>query len=162
MTTFEILTIAFYAEVVMIGYLIYRGIDTVIDNQQEMDSNLRKIDAGLDKRLEDISQQLDNIEDNNLDGFKKLLEHNESIENLWASDSSLVIKLLKELVDIEHKSDERNDNMFPFMQEIMSNYNPPCYSPNGICTNPQMDCINCPKRGTGGTWTTSTNIVKED
>ena len=37
----------------------------------------------------------------------------------------------------------------------------PCYSPNGICTNPQMDCINCPKRGTGGAWSTSTNKVKE-
>ena len=21
----------------------------------------------------------------------------------------------------------------------------PCYAPGGICTNPQMDCINCPK-----------------
>lgn len=29
--------------------------------------------------------------------FKKLLEHNESIENFWASDSSLVIELLKEI-----------------------------------------------------------------
>lgn len=38
----------------------------------------------------------------------------------------------------------------------------PCYAPNGICTNPQMDCINCPKRGDGGTWSTSTNTIKED
>jgi len=39
---------------------------------------------------------------------------------------------------------------------------PPCYAHDGICTNPQMDCIGCPKRGDGGTW--STNIVtdKED
>ncbi len=36
----------------------------------------------------------------------------------------------------------------------------PCYSPNGICVNPQMDCIGCPRRGTGGSW--STNIVKKD
>lgn len=21
----------------------------------------------------------------------------------------------------------------------------PCYAPDGICTNPQRDCINCPK-----------------
>lgn len=41
-------------------------------------------------------------------------------------------------------------------------YNPPCYAPNGICTNPQMDCINCPKRGTGGTWSTNTTIKAED
>ncbi len=26
-------------------------------------------------------------------------------------------------------------------------YQPPCYSPDGVCTNPQMDCINCPRRG---------------
>lgn len=38
----------------------------------------------------------------------------------------------------------------------------PCYAPNGICTNPQMDCISCPKRGTGGTWSTSINTNKED
>ena len=23
---------------------------------------------------------------------------------------------------------------------------PPCYAPGGVCTNPQMDCINCPKQ----------------
>ena len=31
----------------------------------------------------------------------------------------------------------------------------PCYAPNGICTNPQMDCINCPKRDGGGGYTTT-------
>ena len=36
----------------------------------------------------------------------------------------------------------------------------PCYTPDGICMNPHMDCINCPKRGTGGTWITSTNLNK--
>lgn len=30
----------------------------------------------------------------------------------------------------------------PFSQTV------PCYAPGGICTNPQRDCINCPKRGT--------------
>jgi hypothetical protein len=29
----------------------------------------------------------------------------------------------------------------------------PCYAPGGICTNPQMDCINCPKKTTGGSFT---------
>lgn len=38
----------------------------------------------------------------------------------------------------------------------------PCYAPNGICTNPQMDCINCPKRGDGGTWSTNISIKAED
>lgn len=39
----------------------------------------------------------------------------------------------------------------------------PCYAPNGICTNPQRDCVNCPKlSSTGGTWTTNTNINTKD
>lgn len=67
MTTFEILTIVFYAVVVMIGYLICRGIATVIDNQQETDSNLRKMDAGLDDRIANIQQQLEDI--------NKILQH---------------------------------------------------------------------------------------
>ena len=29
----------------------------------------------------------------------------------------------------------------------------PCYAPGGVCTNPQMDCINCPKKTTGGSFT---------
>ena len=126
MTTFEILTIVFYAVVVMIGYLICRGIATVIDNQQETDNNLRKMDAGLDKRLKDISQQLDNIEDNILDDLR---------------DIRLADKLGKTSPNV------------PIT---------PCYAPDGICTNPQMDCINCPKSGTGGTWSTNTSIKAED
>ena len=27
---------------------------------------------------------------------------------------------------------------------------PFCYEPGGICVNPQMDCVNCPRRGSGG------------
>lgn len=30
---------------------------------------------------------------------------------------------------------------------------PLCWEPGGTCTNPQMDCINCPKKTTGGTFT---------
>ena len=35
---------------------------------------------------------------------------------------------------------------------------PPCYAPDGICTNPFHDCVNCPKQfGSGGHWTTNTS-----
>lgn len=34
---------------------------------------------------------------------------------------------------------------------------PPCYAPGGICTNPQMDCINCPRRP--GDMVTSPNSI---
>lgn len=33
----------------------------------------------------------------------------------------------------------------------------PCYAPNGICTNPQMDCINCPRHCITGGFTTTNN-----
>lgn len=36
-------------------------------------------------------------------------------------------------------------------------YQIPCYHPDGVCINPQKDCINCPKQGNyGSTWTTNT------
>ena len=36
-------------------------------------------------------------------------------------------------------------------------YQLPCYHPDGVCINPQKDCVNCPKQGTyGSTWTTNT------
>ena len=127
MTTFEILTIVFYAVVVMIGYLICRGIATVIDNQQETDNNLRKMDAGLDKRLEDITIELNNIEENILDDLRDI----HLAQGLGKTSPNVPTPL-------------------------------PCYAPDGICTNPCRDCINCPKRSTGGTWSTSINTNKED
>lgn len=39
----------------------------------------------------------------------------------------------------------------PFSQTL------PCYAPDGICTNPQRDCINCPK--TYGPYEQSTIIT---
>ena len=69
---------------------------------------------------------------------------------------------LKDIVDKMHRNlcveiaDKMVDRVYP------PTYNPPCYSPYGICTNPQMDCINCPKRGTGGTWSTNTSIKAKD
>lgn len=43
-------------------------------------------------------------------------------------------------------------------------YQLPCYHPDGICINPQKDCVNCPKQGTYDfTWTTNTNTtIKKD
>ena len=60
MTAFGILTIVFYAVVIMIGYLICRRITTIIDNQQKIDSNLRKMDVGLDKWLDAIANLIEN------------------------------------------------------------------------------------------------------
>lgn len=104
--------------------------------------------------------------------FERLLSKLQSIvnvcnqqQNAWACDVTSIVKRINELTDIVDKmhrnlcveiADKMVDRVYP------PTYNPPCYAPNGICTNPQMDCINCPKRGTGGTWSTSINTVKED
>lgn len=37
---------------------------------------------------------------------------------------------------------------------------PACFF-GGPCTNPQMDCINCPRKG-GGVWVTNSNLNKEE
>jgi hypothetical protein len=45
-----------------------------------------------------------------------------------------------------------NDNwQFPTFNGI------PCFAPGGYCTNPQMDCVNCPKNTTGGGYYTISN-----
>lgn len=85
----------------------------------------------------------------------------DNIDTNTATSVSVGIDL-KDIVDKMHRNlcaeiaDKMVDIVYP------PTYVTPCYAPNGICTNPQMDCINCPKRGTGGTWSTSTNTIKED
>ena len=47
----------------------------------------------------------------------------------------------------------------PIQPVIVPQYNPPCYAPDGICTNPFHDCMNCPRMfGGTGAWATKTNI----
>lgn len=86
-------------------------------------------------------------------------------QSAWACDVTTIVKCINELTDIVDKmhrnlcveiADKMVDRVYP------PTYVTPCYAPNGICVNPQRDCINCPKRGNGGTWSTSTNINKED
>lgn len=60
---------------------------------------------------------------------------------------------LAELLELRDKSLESKVNSPAIM---VTPYTPPCYAPDGICTNPYMDCVNCPKRGaTGGIITTT-------
>lgn len=33
-----------------------------------------------------------------------------------------------------------------WVPQVPSSGKPACYEPGGTCTNPQMDCINCPKK----------------
>lgn len=37
--------------------------------------------------------------------------------------------------------------------------NPKCYEPGGTCTNPQRDCINCPRTNYGSDYWTETILT---
>ena len=37
------------------------------------------------------------------------------------------------------------DSQLPIIEPPFSGKIIPCYAPDGICTNPHRDCINCPK-----------------
>lgn len=69
------------------------------------------------------------------------------------------MKLSKERL-AELLAERDNEPMFipyPMPTPIISQ--PPCYAPDGICTNPQRDCINCPRTGSG-VYSTSTAYEK--
>lgn len=76
-------------------------------------------------------------------------------------------------VDIFQELNNIEDNILDDLRDIRINHDKPfelppnwpwasCYLPNGNCPNPQRDCINCPRRGDGGSWSTSTNKINED
>lgn len=44
----------------------------------------------------------------------------------------------------------------PYVSSPDTTNTPPCWAPDGYCSNPYHDCINCPKMYSGtGTWTTT-------
>jgi hypothetical protein len=135
MTTFEIIVSIGIIAIVGLKILDFTGMATTYAKMKEGFECLAKKIEYCESQLgrirgvgQDISQQLENIEDDILDDLR---------------DIRLADKLGKTSPNVPAAL--------------------PCYAPNGICTNPQMDCINCPKRSAGGTWSTSTNTInKED
>lgn len=102
--------------------------------------------------------------------IKKMLK--EIIDRKYATGETLS-DIRGDTVDIFQKLNDIEDDILDDLRDIrladkLGKTSPnvpaalPCYAPNGICTNPQMDCINCPKRSAGGTWSTSTNTIKEE
>ena len=51
---------------------------------------------------------------------------------------------------VEKDNEIRNCQLLLKLGSNDSNNMIPCYAPNGICTNPYRDCINCPKTRTTG------------
>ena len=71
------------------------------------------------------------------------------------------MKLSKErLAELLEEKDNESRYVPSYPPIIVSRPNPPCYAPDGICTNPQHDCVNCPRTGGNGyTWTTNTKTT---
>jgi hypothetical protein len=71
---------------------------------------------------------------------------------------------LAELLEQRDKADEVNRELMGRVMPssiVVAPYTPPCYASDGMCINPQMDCVNCPKRGlTGGHWSTDTGCTQ--
>ena len=149
MTTFEITIIVLLAAIVVLLIVLLKiaieGFRGVWQNQN----------AGV--------EQLCGIEVNTHHASSVLQDHIapdvESISNnfLYLLDES---KGLPFKIDWDKLSKEQQDEFLKRL--ILPNYDKPiqpiytpCYAPDGICMNPHGDCINCPKRGTGGTWSTT-------
>lgn len=63
---------------------------------------------------------------------------------------SLCDEHLKGFSEGYDKANENKSYRFPTMPTSI----PLCWEPGGTCTNPHMDCINCPKKTTGGGFNT--------
>lgn len=170
MTTFEITIIVLLATIVVLLIVLLRtaieGFHGVWQNQSYNYNELRKIVVSTSETLSDISMQLDNIEKDILDESVGLPAICKKLDDLRI----VAPELQGMLSDLAINSKGHYNELQQLREEIYSKRYllgldtefPPCYAPNGICTNPQMDCINCPKRGTGGFWTTNTSIKAED
>ena len=55
-----------------------------------------------------------------------------------------------------YKEDTTYIPYVPYTPYCKITTSPLCYEEGGVCTNPQMDCINCPKKSTGICVTTNT------
>ena len=71
---------------------------------------------------------------------------------------------LAEMLAERDKIDAQRPTYEPYIYpwKINNQTFPPCFAHNGICTNPQHDCVNCPRLATtftfGTTTTTTTDI----
>jgi len=167
MTTFEMTIIVLLAAIVALlawHFLLTRN-NYSLDQTKELkrQQDFERLSSQLWGIKAEIGQT-----NGRIDGFipwaKHLRQKADNLENAWACDITSIVKRLNELTDIVDKmhrnlcveiADKMVDRVYP------PTYVTPCYAPNGICTNPQRDCINCPKIGTSGTWSTNTTIKAE-
>lgn len=152
MTTFEItIIVLLVAIVLLLMWLIVLTRNNYLLNQTKELKRQQQVESLLShlKTMRERSMLLLTISD-------RLEIHSDNCINRLAELTDIVDKMHRNLcVEIADKMVDR------VYKQPTSVNGTPCYAPDGICTNPQMDCINCPKRGTGGTWSTSININNE-
>lgn len=162
MTTFEITVIVLLTAIVMLLIIAFiGGMATINARMKEGFQYLGKKIEGCDGKLDYIKSIAINIQSNTGDTVAWQKANNEMLQEAHKR----LCEQNKLLADKDNILDDLRD-IRPAQELGKASPNVPvplpCYSPSGICTNPQMDCINCPKRDTGGTWSTSTNLNKED
>lgn len=124
MTTFEsILLLAATACVIITAFgvlVVVKKLDHIAEQHK---STWAHFDNVVSHQLYGIKVEVGQT-NAKIDGFiptlKKLLEHNESIENFWAADSSLVIKLLKEIENDMNEHGIAQAKWFDFMSNKLT------------------------------------------
>lgn len=163
-----------------------KGLPALVDTVDKMHRNLcvEIVDKMVNKMYPvnegesldapfEVDYKLKKDIENKLNGFAAAVLDAEccpkEILDLWTEricgSAHKFIKQFK--IDWDKLSKEQQDEFLKRL--IMPNYDSPfqpiytpCYAPDGICMNPHGDCINCPKRGDGGTWSTNISIKAED
>ena len=137
MTTFEIIVTVAIIVIVMLLMRQTRRNTKANERNAEQFFIMCEILSNIRGDTLDIFQELNNIEDNNDQGFKKLTD--------------IVDKMHRNLcVEI---ADKMVDRLYP------PTYVTPCNPPDNIS---KWDCVNCPKRSACGTLSTPTETIKED
>lgn len=137
MTTFEIIVTVAIIVIVMLLMRQTRRNTKANKRNAEQFFIMCEILSNIRGDTLDIFQELNNIEDNNDQGFKKLTD--------------IVDKMHRNLcVEI---ADKMVDRLYP------PTYVTPCNPPDNIS---KWDCVNCPKRSACGTLSTPTETIKED
>lgn len=166
MTTFDLIVLLITILIVVI-LLFFGVVWKLLDDIKEWQKSICDKLGSIRSDTVDIFQELNNIEDNILDENVGLPVICKKLDDLRI----VAPELQGVLNDLAINSKGHYNELQQLREEIYSKRLllgldaksfPPCYAPNGICTNPQMDCIDCPKRGTGCSWSTNTQIKAED
>ena len=150
MTAFEITIIVILVAIITVitngVALIVKKLNRIAEQHKSTWSHFDNVVSQLYGIKETVNSIYNAIGADGCNNFKKLSELTDIVDKMHRN---LCVEIADKMVDRAYPS--------PNVPTPL-----PCYHSYGICTNPQMDCINCPKRGTGGTWSTNTSIKAED